>query len=175
MGLLSQEGSGHPGRYLVSEKNITDLPGKDRRRLNGPETLAIFSKRGQLLCPIRNGGSPVIWRNDEGTQPDIEKKFQDRALRTAGKAWFSDGMRILKAIPSELSGGMQQKGRNCRSDAFKSLRSFWRMSRLRRTGCSGTEAGGRGDADGAQKLWHRYCPWCPTILVSPKPWQTGSW
>ncbi len=38
-----------------------------------------------------------------------KKKFQDRALELLAKLGFSDGMRILKSYPFELSGGMQQR------------------------------------------------------------------
>ena len=38
-----------------------------------------------------------------------KKEFQDRALELLAKLGFSDGMRILKSYPFELSGGMQQR------------------------------------------------------------------
>ena len=42
MGLLSQEGLVTRGDIWYQGKNITDLPGRDRRRLNGPELGYIF-------------------------------------------------------------------------------------------------------------------------------------
>ena len=56
MGLLSQEGVVTRGDIWYRGKNITDLPGKDRRRLNGPELGYIFQNAGSSFCPIRTVG-----------------------------------------------------------------------------------------------------------------------
>ena len=56
MGLLSQEGVVTRGDIWYRGKNITDLPGKDRRRLNGPELGYIFQNAGSSFSPIRTVG-----------------------------------------------------------------------------------------------------------------------
>ena len=131
MGLLSQEGLVTRGDIWYQGKNITDLPGRDRRRLNGPELGYIFQNAGSSFCTDSHGGSPVI-RNDEGTQPDIEKRISGQGTGTAGKAWFFGWHENLKKLSFRAFRRYAAKGRNCRSDAFKSSGSFWRMSRLRR-------------------------------------------
>ena len=108
MGLLSQEGLVTRGDIWYQRKNITDLPGKDRRRLNGPELGYIFQNAGSSFCPIRTVGVQLYETMREHSRIS-KKKFQDRALELLAKLGFSDGMRILKSYPFELSGGMQQR------------------------------------------------------------------
>lgn len=108
MGLLSQEGVVTRGDIWYRGKNITDLPGKDRRRLNGPELGYIFQNAGSSFCPIRTVGVQLYETMREHSRIS-KKEFQDRALELLAKLGFSDGMRILKSYPFELSGGMQQR------------------------------------------------------------------
>ena len=108
MGLLSQEGLVTRGDIWYQGKNITDLPGKDRRRLNGPELGYIFQNAGSSFCPIRTVGVQLYETMREHSRIS-KKEFQDRALELLAKLGFSDGMRILKSYPFELSGGMQQR------------------------------------------------------------------
>ena len=103
MGLLSQEGLVTRGDIWYQGKNITDLPGRDRRRLNGPELGYIFQNAGSSFSPIRTVGVQLYETMKEHSRIS-KKEFQDRA-----KLGFSDGMRILKSYPFELSGGMQQR------------------------------------------------------------------
>ena len=108
MGLLSQEGLVTRGDIWYQGKNITDLPGRDRRRLNGPELGYIFQNAGSSFCPIRTVGVQLYETMREHSRIS-KKEFQDRALELLAKLGFSDGMRILKSYPFELSGGMQQR------------------------------------------------------------------
>ena len=108
MGLLSQEGVVTRGDIWYRGKNITDLPGKDRRRLNGPELGYIFQNAGSSFSPIRTVGVQLYETMKEHSRIS-KKEFQDRALELLAKLGFSDGMRILKSYPFELSGGMQQR------------------------------------------------------------------
>lgn len=108
MGLLSQEGLVTRGDIWYQGKNITDLPGRDRRRLNGPELGYIFQNAGSSFSPIRTVGVQLYETMKEHSRIS-KKEFQDRALELLAKLGFSDGMRILKSYPFELSGGMQQR------------------------------------------------------------------
>ena len=107
MGLLSQEGLVTRGDIWYQGKNITDLPGRDRRRLNGPELGYIFQNAGSSFSPIRTVGVQLYETMKEHSRI-AKKEFQDRALELLAKLGFSDG-RILKSYPFELSGGMQQR------------------------------------------------------------------
>ena len=118
MGLLSQEG-------LVTRGDIWY---HRFTRERPPETewagaWLYFSKRGQLLFTDSHGGSPVI-RNDEGTQPDLEERISGQGTGTAGKAWFFGWHENLKKLSFRAFRRYAAKGRNCRSDAFKSSGPF---------------------------------------------------
>ncbi|MFR5731777.1 MAG: ATP-binding cassette domain-containing protein [Clostridium sp.] len=123
MGLLSQEGLVTRGDIWYQGKNITDLPGRDRRRLNGPELGYIFQNAGSSFSPIRTVGVQLYETMKEHSRIS-KKEFQDRALELLAKLGFSDGMRILKSYPFELSGGMQQRVGIAAAIAFKSAAPF---------------------------------------------------
>lgn len=108
MGLLGEEGLVTRGDIWYQEKNITDLPKKELRKLNGPELGYIFQNAGSSFCPIRMVGAQLYETMREHSRIS-KKEFQDRALELFSKLGFSDGMRILKSYPFELSGGMQQR------------------------------------------------------------------
>ena len=120
LGIVGESGSGKStlikaamglvtrGDIWYQGKNITDLPGRDRRRLNGPELGYIFQNAGSSFSPIRTVGVQLYETMKEHSRIS-KKEFQDRALELLAKLGFSDGMRILKSYPFELSGGMQQR------------------------------------------------------------------
>ncbi len=108
MGLLGQEGLVTRGDIWYQGKKITDLPEKERRKLNGPEMGYIFQNAGSSFCPIRTVGAQLYETMREHRRIS-KKEFRDRALEMLEKLGFSDGMRILKSYPFELSGGMQQR------------------------------------------------------------------
>ena len=68
----------------------------------------IFQNAGSSFSPIRTVGVQLYETMKEHSRIS-KKEFQDRALELLAKLGFSDGMRILKSYPFELSGGMQQR------------------------------------------------------------------
>ena len=121
MGLLSQEGLVTRGDIWYQGKNITDLPGRDRRRLNGPELGYIFQNAGSSFSPIRTVGVQLYETMKEHSRIS-KKEFQDTG--TAGKAWFFGWHENLKKLSFRAFRRYAAKGRNCRSDAFKSSGPF---------------------------------------------------
>ena len=118
MGLLSQEGLVTRGDIWYQGKNITDLPGRDRRRLNGPELGYIFQNAGSSFSPIRTVGVQLYETMKEHSRIS-KKEFQDRALeRLFG--WHEN----LKKLSLRAFRRYAAKGRNCRGNAFKSAAPF---------------------------------------------------
>lgn len=108
MGLLGQDGLVTRGTIRYQGKNILELPGKERQRLNGPELGYIFQNAGSSFCPIRTVDAQLYEMMREHEKIS-KKEYQDRAMELLERLGFSDGFRILKSYPFELSGGMQQR------------------------------------------------------------------
>ena len=108
MGLLGSSGMVTRGDIWYRDKNLPDLPARERRKLNGPELGMIFQSAGSSFCPIRTVGAQLF---EAMTQHGAvtKKDFERRALELLNKLGFEDGRRILRSYPFELSGGMQQR------------------------------------------------------------------
>ena len=108
MGLLGPAGLVTRGDIWYRDKNLPDLPPKERRRLNGPEMGMIFQNAGSSFCPIRTIGKQ-LYESVKEHERIGKKAFQSRALDLLDRLGFPDGQRILDSYPFELSGGMQQR------------------------------------------------------------------
>ncbi len=108
MGLLGRDGQVTGGEILYQGNNILDLSKKERRKLTGPELGYIFQDAGSSFCPVRTVGAQLYEMVREHGR--ISKKdFQEQSLELFARLGFTDGLRILKSYPFELSGGMQQR------------------------------------------------------------------
>lgn len=108
MGLLGGDGAVTGGDILYKNQNITELKGEELRRLRGPEMGMIFQNTGASLCPIRTIEDQLceaVLQHEKMSRQEI----RDRALNLFEKMRLSDGERILKSYPFELSGGMNQR------------------------------------------------------------------
>ena len=108
MGLLGPAGLVTRGDIWYRDKNLPDLPQKERRKLNGPEMGMIFQNAGSSFCPIRTIGKQ-LYESVKEHERIGKKAFQSRALDLLDRLGFPDGQRILDSYPFELSGGMQQR------------------------------------------------------------------
>ena len=108
MGLLGPAGLVTRGDIWYRDKNLPDLPQKERRKLNGPEMGMIFQNAGSSFCPIRTIGKQ-LYESVKEHEGIGKKAFQSRALDLLDRLGFPDGQRILDSYPFELSGGMQQR------------------------------------------------------------------
>lgn len=115
MGLLGDTGRVSEGGIYYRKKesddlllNLSKLPGKELRKLCGPELGMIFQNAGSSFCPIRTVGKQLYEALRE--HEDISgKEFETRAVQFLEKIGFDDGEMILGSYPFELSGGMQQR------------------------------------------------------------------
>lgn len=108
MGLLGPGGAVTGGDILYRGQSLLTLSPQARRAVNGPQLGMIFQNAGSAFCPIRTVGAQLL--EAMRAHGRISKaEFQDRALALLAKLGFSDGPRILRSYPFELSGGMQQR------------------------------------------------------------------
>ena len=108
MGLLGNEGMVTEGDIWYKGKNVVDMPGKELRRLLGPEIAMVFQDSGAALCPIRTVGDQIyesMWEHERISR----KECAERAVRMMAKIGLKDGERVLQSYPFELSGGMNQR------------------------------------------------------------------
>ena len=68
----------------------------------------VFQDSGASLCPVRTIGSQ-IYETMAAHQRISRKEAREQALALLDRLGFSDGERILKSRPFELSGGMNQR------------------------------------------------------------------
>ena len=108
MGLLGNEGMVTEGDIWYKGKNVVDMPGKELRRLLGPEIAMVFQDSGAALCPIRTVGDQ-IYESMREHERISRKECAERAVRMMAKIGLKDGERVLQSYPFELSGGMNQR------------------------------------------------------------------
>ncbi len=76
--------------------------------MRGPEMGMVFQNTESSLCPVRTVGDQIYECVAQHERTDRETVRQ-RALELLGRIGLSDGERILKSYPFELSGGMNQR------------------------------------------------------------------
>ncbi len=108
LGILGQGGMIDRGDIWFEGKNLPDLPEKEMRRIRGAKIGMIFQNAASALCPIRTIESQ-IYESMAAHQKITRKEASKQALALFEKLGFSDGQRILKSYPFELSGGMNQR------------------------------------------------------------------
>ena len=126
LGILGPSGEVAGGRILFQGKDLLRLPPKELQKIRGASLGMVFQDSGASLCPVRTIGSQ-IYETMAAHQRISRKEAREQALggppwsRKSGFRWcgqalalldrlgFSDGERILKSRPFELSGGMNQR------------------------------------------------------------------
>lgn len=108
MGLLGKGGLVTKGDIWYKGKNLPDLKGEDMRRLCGPDLGMIFQNAAASLCPIITVGDQIYESMTEHMSISRED-FNKRACEMLAKIGLTDGDRVLKSYPFELSGGMNQR------------------------------------------------------------------
>ncbi len=108
IGLLPVGGNISSGDIILNNKSIKDLSEKEWQKIRGYDTAMIFQDCGSMLDPIKSIGSQFI--EYIRTHEKISKKqAYDRAVEMLELMGLYDGKAIMKAIPSNLSGGMRQR------------------------------------------------------------------
>ena len=105
-GLVAGEVAG--GRILFQGKDLLRLPPKELQKIRGASLGMVFQDSGASLCPVRTIGSQ-IYETMAAHQRISRKEAREQALALLDRLGFSDGERILKSRPFELSGGMNQR------------------------------------------------------------------
>ena len=108
MGLLGNDGAVTRGDILYKNQNVTDVRGEELRKLRGPEMGMIFQNTGASLCPIRTI-EDQLYESVLQHEKTSKQEIKERAMDLFEKMKLSDGERILKSYPFELSGGMNQR------------------------------------------------------------------
>lgn len=108
MGLLQNGGTITKGSIYYKGRNVAKAGEKELRKIRGPEMGMVFQNPGASLCPVR-----TIEKQLYETVLEHEKisrrEIKDRALGIFRNMGFSEGEKILKSYPFQLSGGMNQR------------------------------------------------------------------
>ncbi|MFQ6803680.1 MAG: ATP-binding cassette domain-containing protein [Lachnospiraceae bacterium] len=127
LGILGPSGEVAGGRILFQGKDLLRLPPKELQKIRGASLGMVFQDSGASLCPVRTIGSQ-IYETMAAHQRISRKEAREQALALLDRLGFSDGERILKSRPFELSGGMNQRVGIAMAIVAESLCLCWRMS-----------------------------------------------
>lgn len=108
MGLLGSGGAVTKGDIYYKGKNVLCASAEEMRKMRGAAMGMIFQNTEAALCPIRTIEDQLY----EGViqhEKVSREKVRRRALDLFEKMRLTDGERILKSYPFELSGGMNQR------------------------------------------------------------------
>ena len=105
-GLLGKGGAITGGRIFFYERDITDLPEGERRKISGNAIGMIFQNAGASFCPIRTIGDQIF--ESVRAHRDWDKNFfRERAIDFMQKINLDST--ALDEYPFRLSGGMAQR------------------------------------------------------------------
>ncbi len=105
-GLLGKGGAIIDGQIFFDDKEITNLPDGERRKISGDLIGMIFQNAGASFCPIRTIGAQIF----EGVRVHRDwsfKEFRERAEDFMQKINLVP--EVLEEYPFRLSGGMAQR------------------------------------------------------------------
>lgn len=108
MGLLGKQAAVTRGDIFYKGENVVDAKGETLRGMRGPQMGMVFQNTGASLCPIRSIEDQVyesVLQHEKVSHAEIK----ERALELFRRMNLTDGERILKSYPFELSGGMNQR------------------------------------------------------------------
>lgn len=118
MGLLGKSGLVTKGDIWYKDKNLPDLKVEEMRKLCGPELGMIFQNSGASMCPVITVGDQIYESMTEHMTISRED-FNKRACEMLAKIGLTNGERVLKSYPFELSGGMNQRVGICMAMLLK--------------------------------------------------------
>ncbi len=118
MGLLGKSGLVTKGDIWYKGKNLPDLKVEEMRKLCGPELGMIFQNSGASMCPVITVGDQIYESMTEHMTISRED-FNKRACEMLAKIGLTNGERVLKSYPFELSGGMNQRVGICMAMLLK--------------------------------------------------------
>ncbi len=108
MGLLGNVGKVTKGDIFYKGNSILDMRYEALRKLRGAEMGMIFQNCASALCPIRTIEDQLYETMKQHNQGN-RKEIIERAMELFNQINLTDGKRILKSYPFELSGGMNQR------------------------------------------------------------------
>lgn len=105
---LSQNGMEIQGDIWFQGQKLTEMPGKEMRKLLGPQIGMVFQDCKASLCPVRKVGDQIcesINQHEHVSVKEIRARTEELMLRVG----LTDFQRIWNSYPFELSGGMNQR------------------------------------------------------------------
>ena len=108
MGLLGRNGAVTKGDIFYKGKSVIGVKGEELRRMRGPEMGMIFQNTGASLCPVRSI-EEQLFESVQQHEKVSRREVRSRALELFDRMKLTEGERILKSYPFELSGGMNQR------------------------------------------------------------------
>ncbi len=108
MGLLGPQGMVTKGDIYYRGQNVTDASKSELSRLRGPAMGMIFQNTQAALCPVRTI-EDQLYESVQQHEKISRQKIKERAMELFENMRLTDGERILKSYPFELSGGMNQR------------------------------------------------------------------
>lgn len=108
MGLLGRNGVVTKGNILYKGTDILNITDRELRKMCGPQMGMVFQNTEAALCPVRTI-EDQLYESVLQHESTTRQQVRERALDLFDKMNLSDGERILKSYPFELSGGMNQR------------------------------------------------------------------
>lgn len=108
MGLLGRRGTVTRGDIYYRGQNVIDGKEKEIRKLRGPAMGMIFQNTQSALCPVRTI-EDQLYESVQQHEKISRQEIRERAIHLFENMNLTDGERILKSYPFELSGGMNQR------------------------------------------------------------------
>lgn len=108
MGILGKSGAVTKGDIYYKGNNVLDAKSEELRKMRGPGMGMIFQNTGASLCPIRTIEDQLL-ETVQQHEKASRQEVRERALELFDKMKLTEGERILKSYPFELSGGMNQR------------------------------------------------------------------
>lgn len=108
MGLLGKGGAVTKGEIYYKGKNVLDASAEEMQKMRGSAMGMIFQNTEASLCPIRTV-EDQLYESVIQHEKASRREVCARALDLFQKMRLTDGDRILKSYPFELSGGMNQR------------------------------------------------------------------
>lgn len=108
MGLLGRRGTVTRGDIYYRGQNVIDGKEKEIRKLRGPAMGMIFQNTQSALCPVRTI-EDQLYESVQQHEKISRQEIRERAMHLFENMNLTDGERILKSYPFELSGGMNQR------------------------------------------------------------------
>lgn len=108
LGILGPSGEVREGSVFFQGRNLLQLSEKEMQKIRGTSMGMVFQDSREALCPVRTIESQIF--DTLAAHRKVNRKEAARQARDLfDRLGFTDGDRILKSRPFELSGGMNQR------------------------------------------------------------------